>query len=66
VKGKLGGWIRPINAQNGSAISESDLQYENGKSADVPDVVTVPMLGARPHGHQTENHLIDPDHHWKK
>jgi len=66
VKGKLGGWIRPINAQNSSAISESDLQYENGKLADVLDVVTVPMLEARPHGHQTENHLIDPDDYWEK
>jgi hypothetical protein len=66
ANGRLGGWIRPINAQNGSAISESDLQYENGKSADVLDVVTIPMLGARPQGHQTENHLIDPDCYWEK
>lgn len=64
--GKIGAWIRPVNAQNGHAISESDLQFENGTSADVFDIVKVPMVEASPHGHQTENHLISPDYYWTK
>ncbi len=66
VNGKIGSWIRPINAENGHAISEADLQYENGTSADVPDIVTIPMLESRPHAHQTENHLIASDYYWEK
>jgi hypothetical protein len=62
----LGEWIRPINGDNGNAISELDLQYENGTSADVLDIVTIPMTKAAPHGHQRENHLIDPHYYWEK
>jgi hypothetical protein len=63
---RIGGWIRPINEQNGYAISESDLQLENGTAADVLDVLTIPMVQPMPQGHQTENHLIAPDYYWTK
>jgi len=62
----IGAWIRPINAQNGNAISELDLQLENGAAADVLDVLTIPMAEPRPQGHQTENHVIAPDYYWTK
>jgi hypothetical protein len=62
----MGGWIRPVNAQNNNAITEADLQYEKGTQADVFDVVTVQMMGSKPEGHQTENHLINPDYYWAK
>jgi hypothetical protein len=64
--GEIGVWIRPINVQNGHAISESDLQFQNGTSADVLDVLTIPMLQPSPGGHQTENHVIAPDYYWRK
>ena len=66
LQGKTGGWIRPVNPQNGDAISEADLQYENGKFADVLDIVEIPMARPDPQGHQTENHIIDPNFHWAK
>ena len=66
ANGATSAWIRPINAQNQNSISEADLQYENGTSADALDIVTVPMIGPVPHGHQTENHKITPDYYWTK
>jgi hypothetical protein len=64
--GEIGGWIRPINEQNGHAISEIDLQFQDGTAVDVLDVVTIPMVEPNPQGHQKENHLIAPDHAWTK
>jgi hypothetical protein len=64
--GKIGAWMRPINGQNGNAVSELDLQLENGTVADVLDVLTIPMVQPSPQGHQTENHLIAPDYYWTK
>jgi hypothetical protein len=61
-----GAWIRPVNEQNWHAISESDLQLKDGSSADVLDVLTIPMLRASPFGHQTENHVIAPEYYWSR
>ena len=64
ANGAAAGWVRPVNAQN-HAMSESDLLYENGTSADVLDIVTIPMMAPMPLGHQQENHLINPECHWE-
>ena len=66
VNGKFGSWIRPVNPQNADAISGSDRQYQDGTHCDVLDMVTVYMVEAKPHGHQTENHAIDPKYYWAK
>jgi len=66
VNGKFGDWIRPVNAQNDDAIAEVDMQFENGKSTEVLDIVTIQMMEASPNGHQTENHQINPDYYWVK
>ena len=66
VRGKTAVWIRPVNPKNGDAISDIDRQYEGGGFADVLDVVTIPLIRAIPHGHQTENHEIDPNSYWEK
>jgi hypothetical protein len=42
------------------------LQYQNGKYANVLDIIKIPLVEAKPHGHQTENHLISPDYYWTK
>jgi hypothetical protein len=64
--GATGAWLRPVNAENQNAISEMDLQYEDGKSADVLDIIEIPLIEAKPLGHQAENHLITPDYYWTK
>jgi hypothetical protein len=66
VDGKIGEWVRPVNSQNENAISPADRRYENGDAADVLDVVSIPMIGPLPQGHQTENHQIDPKFYWVK
>lgn len=66
LDGKIGAWVRPVNIQNGHAISESDLQYENGTFADVLDIVTIQMLEPAPQRHHRENHLINPKYYWEK
>ena len=66
ASGKAGAWVRPVNPNNSDAISEADLQYKNGEFADVLDIVSIPMVEAKPHGHQTENEQIDPRFHWVK
>src|SRR3972149_3026723 len=63
VNGKFGDWIRPVNAQNDDAIAEVDMQFENGKSTEVLDIVTIQMMEASPNGHQTEDHQIVPDYY---
>src|SRR6266508_2004948 len=64
--GTAGAWTRPVNTHNHNAISEADLQYENGTSADALDIITIPLIEAVPQGHQTENHKISPDYYWTK
>ena len=44
----------------------SARRYEGRGLPRLLDVMEVPLLGASPHHHQTENHLIDPTRLWKK
>lgn len=64
--GKIGAWLRPVNVQNGDAISEADAQYEDGSSADLLDIVKIQMIGATPHNHHKENHEIHSGYYWEK
>jgi hypothetical protein len=61
---KIGHWVRPVNARNNDAITESDLQDKDGSSSDVLDIVSVPFIQAMPTGHQQENHNINPNFYW--
>lgn len=58
-----GEWIRPVSARPSEEISEEERRYENGQSAQILDVISVPMREPRPGAHQTENHLIDDDYY---
>lgn len=62
--GKIGSWIRPVSDRASHEISENDMQYENGQSAKLLDIITIPMIEPRPHAYQTENHLIAADYYW--
>ncbi|MFC0242784.1 dual OB domain-containing protein [Rhodopseudomonas telluris] len=64
--GKLGHWVRPIDAKRSNAIAERDAKYADGVSADLLDIVRMPMSAAAPSDHQTENHQIDPGFYWTK
>lgn len=64
VNGRLGDWIRPVSGRENGELSEEERQFEDGRDPRVLDVIQVPMLEARPHAFQVENHLIDPDYYW--
>lgn len=60
LNGKIGAWIRRVNTQKDHAISKSDLQYENGTSADVLDIAAIQMVEAAPQRPRSENQLVNP------
>ena len=69
VAGKRTGdnsWFRPISNRAGHEISELDRRYSDGKTAQLLDVIEIPCIEERPHGHQSENVLIDDRFYWEK
>ena len=69
VAGKRTGdnsWFRPISDRIGHEISELDRRYSDGKTAQLLDVIEIPCIEERPHGHQSENVLIDDRFYWEK
>lgn len=63
---EAGRWIRPVSDRADGEVSEYERQYEDGSDPQVLDVIDVPVLGARPRDHQTENWLLDPRYYWVK
>ena len=62
---ETGEWIRPVSNRPDEEISAGESLLSTGAQAAVLDVLEVPMLEAKPRGHQTENHLIDPAKRWR-
>lgn len=60
------GWIRPVSARHSGELSEEERRYEDGRDPRVYDIIDIPILKARPHLYQSENHLIDADEYWEK
>lgn len=61
-----GPWIRPVSARLHEELTYLEYRYADGSSAQLLDIVDVPLLRPSPDGHQTENHLIDPKRGWVK
>ena len=59
-------WFRPISNRAGHEISEVDRRYSDGQTAQLLDVIGIPCIEERPHGHQSENVLIDDRFYWEK
>lgn len=66
ANGAFGAWVRPISARPGQEISEEDRRYEDGTTASVLDIITIPMDRPEPSGYQTENEVIDSEQYWVK
>lgn len=65
VEGKVGQWVRPISDRKTGELSWGDRRLSNGQEPSLMDVLNVTMLEKRPHGYQTENHLIDKQSYWQ-
>jgi hypothetical protein len=58
-------WIRPISNRETHEINEEECRYSDGSTVKLLDVIEIPCIEKRPHGHQSENVLIDGSV-WKK
>jgi hypothetical protein len=65
-RGKVGSWVRPVSERSTGELSEEDRRFQDGQDPKLLDVIRVPMVEPRPHGYQTENHLIDDRYYWTK
>lgn len=63
---EAGRWIRPVSERAGREVSEEERQYENGKSAQVLDVITIVFKKHEPIAHQNENFVLDDRYYWVK
>jgi hypothetical protein len=66
LEGRTGGWVRPVSARPDEEINFFERRYEDDTDPRLLDVVSVPLIEARPKGCQTENWLIDANHWWKR
>jgi hypothetical protein len=60
---RAGQWIRPVSVREGQEVSEDERRYENGRRAQLLDVINVPLIKHQPSGHQVENHVL-ADNYW--
>jgi len=61
-----GEWIRPVSARETCEVWAEECRLRNGGMPEPLDIIDVPLLGAVPRQHQTENYLIDPARQWAK
>ncbi len=64
--GRVGPWLRPISGRSTGELLASERGYEGRGLPKLLDVMEVPLAGAAPHGHQTENHVVDTARRWVK
>jgi hypothetical protein len=61
-----GSWIRTVSSRLSAEIELTERQYEDGTEPKLLDIIRIPMIGAMPRVHQTENRMIDAAYYWKK
>jgi hypothetical protein len=59
-------WLRPVSGRRTAEISDAERRYEDGTSANVLDLIDIPILRSAASGHQAENSLIDSARRWTK
>ncbi len=57
-------WIRPVSSKITGALSEGDISFSPPHVLRPLDIVQISMLEAKPQSYQSENYIIDQDHHW--
>lgn len=62
---QAGQWLRPVSSRNGQEVSEDERRYENGRRAQLLDIINIPLANHQPTDHQVENHVLDADYYWE-
>ena len=62
----VGNWIRPISGRENEGVSEHERCYADGSEPALLDLIDISVNAACPHGHQTENWVLDPTKRWVK
>lgn len=66
TKERVKEWIRPVTSHADGTLLEQAVRYVSGGSPALLDILQIQFIRPQPHGHQIENHLIDPSVPWKK
>ncbi|MEV0049032.1 hypothetical protein AB0H34_00865 [Saccharopolyspora shandongensis] len=59
-------WIRPVSNRPGHGVSELERQYPSKVEPKVLDVISVPLVEARPNDLHRENWLLDSTARWSR
>lgn len=59
-------WVRPVSGRPTEEVSEHERRYEDGADPRLLEVVDIPLLLHCPRTYQSENWLLDPQHHWRR
>jgi hypothetical protein len=62
----FGPWIRPVSERKSAEVWLTECLYDDSSAPALLDIIDVPLLRPAPHGHQTENHILDPASPWIK
>lgn len=60
------GWIRPVSARPGGAVSSYEARLNDGTDPAVLDIIDVPLQRHEPDSFQQENWLLEPKTQWKR
>ena len=58
--------MRPVSSREDEEVSERERCYADGEEPQLLDVISAPILSARPKTYQRENWLLDPNRRWSK
>lgn len=64
--GIAGPWLRPVSQRDTHEVSEEERRYDNGHTAGLLDIVTIPLIRPNPLRFQQENHVLDAEFYWQK
>ncbi len=64
--GVSGPWLRPVSARHSHEVSEEERRYPDGQTAQVLDIIAIPLIESKPFFFQHENHVLDNGYYWQK
>ena len=59
IGNRIGEWIRPVSPHETGELSFKEIQYKDGNTPGLLDVIGMPLTRHDPHSYQTENYLVE-------